>query len=424
MAPPKKEPKDKKLSENIKRFLQKREEEEREKQRKKDEERKALMAKRDTKAKNKINKMLKVIKSANKSVLDDASNQTDTAVTLQGPEQPDEDDYGYVSQEANALYSKIMQKYVSSDSTSTSSSTSKGGKKSRPADAKSIQDTLNRVKHNINDEKEQQGQHRSRAPRTSHQSSNDKTFIEPEPPSNNTLKPIKKTPKPAPPALSFNDILKLAEKKQHEDVVVPVKSKEDTARPMTAKQKQEEEERIAFLKRQKERRKALESGKLPPPSSPSPSSQSKPDSSQKSGGSKLYSALTKPSTVNKEEKPQAKPLKSEFKEPKAPNPSSSSKIPPKKPSQPSQVVSNQQKTNLPQRPIKEESGRGGGKSSSQQGKRFNPDSMKNGQKRRIESDEEEYSDEYDSEMDDFIDDDDAPDYSSYIKEIFGYDKSK
>lgn len=33
--------------------------------------------------------------------------------------------------------------------------------------------------------------------------------------------------------------------------------------------------------------------------------------------------------------------------------------------------------------------------------------------------------EYDSEMDDFIDDDDAEeDYSKYISEIFGYDKSR
>lgn len=33
--------------------------------------------------------------------------------------------------------------------------------------------------------------------------------------------------------------------------------------------------------------------------------------------------------------------------------------------------------------------------------------------------------EYDSDMDDFIDDDDAgEDYSKYISEIFGYDKSK
>lgn len=39
---------------------------------------------------------------------------------------------------------------------------------------------------------------------------------------------------------------------------------------------------------------------------------------------------------------------------------------------------------------------------------------------RIESDEE-----YDSEMDDFIDDgEEDVDYSKYIKEIFGYDKSR
>lgn len=30
-----------------------------------------------------------------------------------GPSQPDEDDYGYVSQEASALYNKLMSKYNS-----------------------------------------------------------------------------------------------------------------------------------------------------------------------------------------------------------------------------------------------------------------------------------------------------------------------
>jgi len=57
--------------------------------------------------------MLKVIKSANKSVLEDAIDNENTAITLQGPEQPDEDDYGYVSQEASALYRQIMDKYKS-----------------------------------------------------------------------------------------------------------------------------------------------------------------------------------------------------------------------------------------------------------------------------------------------------------------------
>lgn len=66
---------------------------------------------RDTKSKNKIRKMLKVTKSANKSVLDDAVDDDNTAYTLQGPEQPDEDDYGYVSHEAGQLYRQIMEKY-------------------------------------------------------------------------------------------------------------------------------------------------------------------------------------------------------------------------------------------------------------------------------------------------------------------------
>lgn len=69
------------------------------------------MAMRDTKSKNKIRKMLKVTKSANKSVLEDAVDEDNTAYTLQGPEQPDEDDYGYVSNEAGALYKQLMDKY-------------------------------------------------------------------------------------------------------------------------------------------------------------------------------------------------------------------------------------------------------------------------------------------------------------------------
>lgn len=55
--------------------------------------------------------MLKRTKSANQSVLEEAVDNTHTAVTRAGPEQPDEDDYGYVSQEASALYEKMMEKY-------------------------------------------------------------------------------------------------------------------------------------------------------------------------------------------------------------------------------------------------------------------------------------------------------------------------
>lgn len=55
--------------------------------------------------------MLKRTKSANQSVIDDAVDKNNTAVTLAGPCQPDEDDYGYVSQEAAAFYNKMMEKY-------------------------------------------------------------------------------------------------------------------------------------------------------------------------------------------------------------------------------------------------------------------------------------------------------------------------
>lgn len=110
--PPKKEQKQRdKLSANIQKFLAKKDEEEKQKtldaHRKRDE----LLAMRDPKLMNKIKKSLKVFKSANKSVIDDAYDRNNTALTLNGPEQPDQDDYGYESQEAAAIYAKMMQKY-------------------------------------------------------------------------------------------------------------------------------------------------------------------------------------------------------------------------------------------------------------------------------------------------------------------------
>lgn len=66
---------------------------------------------RDPKDLRKIQKTLKVIKSANKSVIADAIDRDNTAVTREGPDQPDQDDYGYESQEAAAIYEKMMEKY-------------------------------------------------------------------------------------------------------------------------------------------------------------------------------------------------------------------------------------------------------------------------------------------------------------------------
>lgn len=108
---PKKESKEKKLSANIQKFLKKREDEERQKAISAKQKLDDLMSMRDDKAKNKIKKMLKVTKSANKSVLQDAIDTDNTAITLQGTEQPDEDDYGYTSHEASQFYKNLIDKY-------------------------------------------------------------------------------------------------------------------------------------------------------------------------------------------------------------------------------------------------------------------------------------------------------------------------
>lgn len=90
--------------------MQKKEQEEKKKQLEQQHKVNQLLAMRDEKSKNKIRKMLKVTKSANRSVLEDAVNTEHTAITMQGPEQPDQDDYGYVSTEANSFYQKYIDK--------------------------------------------------------------------------------------------------------------------------------------------------------------------------------------------------------------------------------------------------------------------------------------------------------------------------
>lgn len=54
--------------------------------------------------------MLQRTKSSNKAVLADAINNRDTADTMNGAEQCDEDDYGYESKAAQALFGKLISK--------------------------------------------------------------------------------------------------------------------------------------------------------------------------------------------------------------------------------------------------------------------------------------------------------------------------
>lgn len=88
--------------------MEKREQEEKERKREHQEKVAKLLAMRNESSKSKIRKMLKTTKSANKSLLPDATDNEHTAITLLGGEQPDQDDYGYVSNEANAFYQRYI----------------------------------------------------------------------------------------------------------------------------------------------------------------------------------------------------------------------------------------------------------------------------------------------------------------------------
>lgn len=242
-----------------------------------DQRRSELLSKRDDKAKNKINKMLKVIKSANKSVLDDAVDNADTAVTLQGPDQPDEDDYGYVSQEASHFYKNLMDKYKAQPEQKI-----KGLKGQKVLSKDEMRNMKARVTAAINREKEEENQphRRQRQPKSSTEVSktgDSRTKYEKYPgPSDEKPKPKPKPKRPPPPAMDFNQLLKLAEQKQFEpiEVTVPV-VKKGPERLMTTKEKLEYEEHRAFTEARDKRQKFGEKA----PGKPN----SKPDSQIKNG---------------------------------------------------------------------------------------------------------------------------------------------
>eukprot|EP00088_Acartia_fossae_P047527 TRINITY_DN5152_c0_g1_i20.p1 TRINITY_DN5152_c0_g1~~TRINITY_DN5152_c0_g1_i20.p1 ORF type:complete len:554 (-),score=186.14 TRINITY_DN5152_c0_g1_i20:834-2495(-) len=111
---PKKEKKDKgKLNANVRKFLEKKEAEEKAKEEERKTKLKNLQELRSESSKNKIAKHLKVTKSANKAVIDEAVNKRDTADTMTGRKQCDEDDYGFTSSTSSSLYEKLMGKYES-----------------------------------------------------------------------------------------------------------------------------------------------------------------------------------------------------------------------------------------------------------------------------------------------------------------------
>ncbi|EDW00106.1 protein SPT2 homolog isoform X2 [Drosophila grimshawi] len=269
-APPKKETKEsKQLSNNIQKFLKNREAEEMERKRAEREKLNNLLAMRDEKSKNKIRKMLKVTKSANKSVLDDAKSADNTV--LDGTEQPDGDDYGYVSTEANALYQKYIEKVkdVQED---------KGFAPSRPQSGRDLSSTKERVKAAITREREEARSHTRQ--RTSHASTSgtgkdreahvaraysttsSKTLYDPDAERRDEerkrreeeQKKVKAKRATQPPPMDFQALLRLAEKKQNEPVAVAVpEKKKEPERLMSAREKKEHEERQRWKEQRAQR---------------------------------------------------------------------------------------------------------------------------------------------------------------------------
>nr|NP_651537.3 uncharacterized protein Dmel_CG5815, isoform C [Drosophila melanogaster]AAF56668.2 uncharacterized protein Dmel_CG5815, isoform C [Drosophila melanogaster] len=285
-SPPKKQSKEsKQLSSNIQKFLQKKEAEEAEKKRLERQKLNDLLAKRDEKSKNKIRKMLKVTKSANKSVLEDAKDY-EGAIDGHEAGEGQGDDYGYVSTEANAFYDKYIEKVrdVQED---------KGFTPSRPQSLKDLSGTKERVKAAITREREEaKGNTRQKSSTSTLPSSATKSKESSVARSYSTSKTLydpnaekleeerkkrqeeeqrrAKIKRPAqPPPMDFQALLRLAEKKQHEPVVFEVEKKKEPERLLSAREKRELEERQRQQEQRAQRLKMRESeGKETPKSIP------------------------------------------------------------------------------------------------------------------------------------------------------------
>ncbi|XP_011859018.1 PREDICTED: protein SPT2 homolog [Vollenhovia emeryi] len=242
-TPPKKQSKQSKtLSENIKKFLARKEEEEKRKALEERRKKENLLSLRDQKTQNRINKHLKVCKAANKSVIEDAVDNENTAITVAGPSQPDEDDYGYESQEASALYNQFMSKYSSLPLEKPIFNTTEA------RTVKDIASTKDRVKQALKQQElEESSGHRKKRKSSvlnvkitefDEKAETDDKDVKDKVKEDKDEKPKVKR-KSLPPPMDFAELLKLAAVKQHEPVVIEIKPKVENERPMTKRQKME-----------------------------------------------------------------------------------------------------------------------------------------------------------------------------------------
>ncbi|XP_040574782.1 uncharacterized protein [Lepeophtheirus salmonis] len=414
-GPKKLNPKEKKLSENVRRFMEKKEDEERKKRLDAADRTKALLAKRseDKKSMKTMKSMLLRTKSANKAVVPVDNNNT--AATLAGRNQCDEDDYGYESGFANNYYDKLMKKY---EATQVDPMEKYNRIMKTP---KELRSTLNRVKSAL----EEQEEPHVRKKRSS------KRAGDPSPPrpspvescntsSSSTNKTRKekelearkirlKNASKMPPSTSFHDLIKMAQAKASgQPISDPLSKTKSSAakdfefhRPMTNKMK--EEFKREYLSKMRKAGKLPMAAKKETPESNAKSVHPPVSSLKKSNGASesSLSSSSKSSSVDKSKKDvetrktvPKEPVKRDVNSVKAREFIGEKRIRPPTPPPTTSV-----RKSAP----------------------FNP-KMKPQKRNRIESESEE---EYDSEMDDFIDDTDtALDISAQIRGIFGYDRRK
>lgn len=200
--------------------------------------------------------MLKRTKSASQSVIGDARDDVDNA--LSGCAQPDEDDYGYVSQEASAFYNKLMEKY------SKMPNEPKFNLNKKKKVSTNLTSTKDRVRAALEKEREEASMPHKRKRKHKDATLGDIVDAEDDVDSKSidsgAPPPPKKKPKaPAPPPINFADLLKIAEKKQFEPIVIEQKVKEEE-KLLTKKQKKEMEREKEWRDRKEGRVPAMSSG--------------------------------------------------------------------------------------------------------------------------------------------------------------------
>ncbi|XP_050578235.1 protein SPT2 homolog isoform X2 [Bombus affinis] len=174
---------------------------------------------------------------------------------LRCPSQPDEDDYGYVSQEASAFYNQLMSKYNSTTSQKPTFDDC------RKRTIKDIASTKDRVKLALKQqEMEEALGHRRKRKHSVKEVGlevEEKTEKETKDDKKEKDEKLKAKRKPMPPPIDFSELLKIAEKKQHEPIIIEAKPKSDEPERLLTKKQMKEYAKEKEWRERKEQRNKL-----------------------------------------------------------------------------------------------------------------------------------------------------------------------